>query len=139
MSRSISMAMILAMVAATLLLAAGCAAPTPPTATPVPATPKPPAPTAAPAPASYTDAFAYCAAVANIDAPDARYTGAKVPDNVVDGLMTAMKMAAGADRAAFAARAQWRCMGGKVYGCNVGRQYPLRRKGQRRQDARRPR
>ena len=100
---------------ALLLLAVGCATPTPaPTVEP----------TAVPAPASYADAFAYCAAVVNIDTVDARYTGAKAPDNVVDGLMTAMKMGAGADRASFAARMQWRCMGGKVYGCNVGANIP---------------
>ena len=106
---------------ALVLLGAGCATPTPaPTVTPIPPTKAPVAPT----PATYTDAFAYCAAVANIDAPDARYTGAKAPDNVVDGLMKAMNMAAGADRAAFAARTQWRCMGGKVYGCNIGANIP---------------
>jgi hypothetical protein len=41
--------------------------------------------TASPAPGSgpqarFSDPFAYCAAVGTIDAPDARYTGPRVPD-----------------------------------------------------------
>ncbi len=39
-----------------------------------------PTPTASPAltQATYSDPFAYCAAVGTIDAPDARYTGPKI-------------------------------------------------------------
>ena len=100
---------LLTVCATLILLATGCAAP-PPVATPVPV--------------SHSDAFAYCAAVTNIDAPDTRYAGPKVPDNVVDGLMKAMKMSADAPRAPFAERTVWRCMGGKVYGCNIGANIP---------------
>jgi hypothetical protein len=31
-------------------------------------------------PATFTDPFAYCAALGTIDAPDSRYTGPKVPE-----------------------------------------------------------
>lgn len=120
MSRTMTFLAIAAALAAILSLA-GCSTPTPP---PVPTAVPTAVPTQAPTPASFTDPFAYCAAVVNIDSPDARYTGAKVPDSVIDGLMKAMQMPAGSDRAAFAARAQWRCMGGKVYGCNVGANIP---------------
>lgn len=35
---------------------------------------------------TYTNPFAYCAAVGNIDVPDARYTGEKVPMVIARGL-----------------------------------------------------
>ncbi len=78
-------------------------------------------PTAA---ASHADAFAYCSAVGNVDAPDARYTGAKTPDAIVRSLMKAMNMGAGTNAAEFARLTKWRCMGGKVYACNVGANIP---------------
>ncbi len=40
---------------------------------------------------TYTDPFAYCAAVRTIDAPDARYVGPAVPDAVVRGLQAALQ------------------------------------------------
>ncbi len=36
--------------------------------------------------AAYSDPFGYCKAVGTMDTPDARYTGAKVPDDVAQGL-----------------------------------------------------
>jgi hypothetical protein len=35
--------------------------------------------------ATFTDPFAYCAAVGTVDAPDSRYTGPKVPEAVAQG------------------------------------------------------
>lgn len=72
----------------------------------------------------YTDPFAYCAAVGTIDAPDARYAGPKVPDAVGRGLMNAMQMSADAPFEPFIQRTTWRCMDGKVYGCNFGANIP---------------
>lgn len=40
--------------------------------------------------ASFTDPFAYCAAVGTIDAPDARYAGPKVPESIARGLQAAL-------------------------------------------------
>src|ERR671918_1505994 len=58
-------------------------------------------PTASPAegsgqPATFTDPFAYCAAVGTIDAPDSRYTGPNVPEAVARGLMKAFSAPAAA-------------------------------------------
>ena len=69
----------------------------------------------------FTDAVAYCAAVGNIDAPDARYTGAKVPDWMVTALYTKDEIKAQKKSKVDPARAVvWRCMGGKVWGCVQG-------------------
>ncbi len=74
--------------------------------------------------ASSADPFTYCSTVGNIDTPDARYTGPKMPDAVVKGLIKAMKMPAGAPVDEFARLTKWRCMGGKVYACNIGANIP---------------
>ncbi len=71
--------------------------------------------------ASFTDPFAYCAAVGTINAPDARYKGPKVPDEIIGGF----KKAAGLESSTeptdmFKQATIWRCMGGKVYACNFG-------------------
>ncbi|HWI61124.1 MAG TPA: hypothetical protein VNT75_04785, partial [Symbiobacteriaceae bacterium] len=42
--------------------------------------------TQAAADTTYTDPFAYCAAVGTIDAPDSRYIGEKVPMRIAKGL-----------------------------------------------------
>ena len=81
----------------------------------------------APASTSTTiaDPFAYCAAVGQIDAPDARYTGPQMSD----ALFKAYLKAAGLDQNrdypdAFKKMTIWRCMGGKLYACNFGANIP---------------
>ncbi len=74
--------------------------------------------------ASFSDPFAYCAAVGTIDAPDARYTGVQVPDAVARGLKQATGAAPDAPLSAFVQNSYWRCMNGKVYGCFVGANLP---------------
>jgi hypothetical protein len=86
-----------------------------------------PAATATPAPTTattYTDPFAYCAAVGTIDQPDARYSGPAVPDSVAEALRTASGAAADAPLSIFESNSHWRCMDGKVYGCFVGANIP---------------
>lgn len=74
--------------------------------------------------ASFADPFAYCSAVGAVDAPDARYAGPKTPDAVVRGLMKAMNVGAGAPVDEFTRLTKWRCMSGKLYGCNIGANIP---------------
>ena len=122
---------------ALIALSAACASPTTAPAPtqvvalptqPPSATAKPPvAPTTAPA-ANFSDAFAYCAAVINIDAPDARYTGAKMPDNVLTGLIAAAKVSATMPKDVLAQQSFWRCMNSKVYACMVGANLPCQEK-----------
>ncbi len=76
---------------------------------------------------TFGDPFAYCAAVGNVDAPDARYTGAPMPDVIVKGLQKAFN-APDAPLALFARSSFWRCMDGKVYACNVGANIPCQSK-----------
>jgi putative hemolysin len=124
-------------------LLAACAAPTPPPApTPVvvtlpptqpppqPTNPPPPQPTTAaqPVSASFTDAFAYCTAVGNVDAPDARWTGPKMPDNVLTGLIAAAKVSPSMPKDVLAQQLFWRCMNNKVYACMVGANLPCQEK-----------
>lgn len=94
---------------------ASCAAP----ATPAPAN----TPVAAQT-TSFSDPFAYCAAVGTIDAPDARYVGQKVPDSIAQALKKATGAAADAPLNIFVQGSYWRCMNGKVYGCFVGANLP---------------
>ena len=80
---------------------------------------------ATPTAAVYTDPFSYCAAVGSIDTPDARYTGAAVPDKVINGF----KKAAGLQNSSeplemFQKSTIWRCMDSKVYACNYGANLP---------------
>jgi hypothetical protein len=82
-------------------------------------------PAAAPQSAtSWTDPFAYCAAVGNIDAPDERWTGDKVPGAVVDGLKKALDLAADVPAEFVARGASWRCMNARVYACSAGANIP---------------
>jgi hypothetical protein len=69
----------------------------------------------------FTDAAAYCEAVGDEDAPDARYTGPAVPDWMVAALYSQDEIKAQTASALNPARAVvWRCMGGKVWGCVQG-------------------
>lgn len=74
---------------------------------------------------TYSDPFAYCAAVGTIDAPDARYAGPQIPDKVINGF----KIAAGLQDSTmpadvFQKTTIWRCMDGQVYACNFGANLP---------------
>lgn len=75
--------------------------------------------------ATFTDPFAYCAAVPNVDSPDARYTGEALPDALMSGYLQASGAApnAAADEN-FRKMTIWRCMQSKVYVCNFGANLP---------------
>ena len=84
-------------------------------------------PTAIPEPVqkTYSDPFAYCAAVGTIDAPDARYTGPQITDEIINGF----KVAAGLQSSTeplemFKQTTTWRCMDSQVYACNFGANLP---------------
>ena len=74
---------------------------------------------------TYNDSFAYCAAVGTIDAPDARYTGPQISDEIINGY----KAAAGLESSTepmemFKKTTIWRCMNNQVYVCNFGANLP---------------
>jgi hypothetical protein len=73
---------------------------------------------------SATDPFAYCASVGTIDAPDARYKGAKVPESLMAGMRTVMGFASFMPADEIARGTSWRCMEGKVYACYSGANLP---------------
>jgi hypothetical protein len=90
-------------------------------------TPAMPTPTVPPAPAQSTfdDPFAYCAAVGTVDAPDARYTGPQITDEIIDGYLTAAGLESSTEpREMLQKSTTWRCMDGQVYACNVGANLP---------------
>lgn len=70
---------------------------------------------------TYTDPFAYCAAVGTVDSPDARWAGSPVPVAVARGLARALNVPMGEH---FQKGTYWRCMGGQVYACTVGANIP---------------
>lgn len=73
---------------------------------------------------TWSDPFAYCAAVGTIDAPDARYTGPAVPEAVARGLQQAFGVASSAPLETFERGTSWRCLDGALYACNVGANLP---------------
>ena len=73
--------------------------------------------------ASYSDPFAYCAAVVTVDAPDARYSGEKMPAAVLQGMIRQGIVSADAP-AAFQKNAVWRCVDGQVWACHFGANLP---------------
>lgn len=75
-------------------------------------------------PVVYSNPFAYCAAVGTIDAPDARYTGEKMPVAIAQGLKQAFGAPESAPLEPFLKNSYWRCMNGKVYACTVGANLP---------------
>lgn len=78
--------------------------------------------------AQFTDPFAYCAEIQDIDAPDEPYVGEAVPDAVVEGIRDATGASADAPAEFFRDGASWRCMGGEVYACVVGANLPCEAK-----------
>src|SRR5512139_2853358 len=74
---------------------------------------------------TYSDPFAYCAAVGEIDSPDARYTGPKMDDTLFKAYLTASKLDSNKDYPdQFKQMTVWRCMEGRVYACNFGANIP---------------
>lgn len=78
--------------------------------------------------APFTDPFAYCAAVEDIDAPDQRYAGDAVPQTVLDGIREASGASTEAPDGFFMQGTSWRCMAGEVYACLVGANLPCQAK-----------
>lgn len=74
--------------------------------------------------ARFNDPFADCAAVGTINAPDARYTGVKVPSSVVQALRRVAGIADTAPDSLLVHGTTWRCMNGNVYACFVGANIP---------------
>lgn len=88
-------------------------------------TPVNPTATKASKSAVFTDPFSYCAAVGSIDAPDARYTGAAVPDEVINGFKKAAGLESSPEPLEMLKKTTiWRCMENKVYACNYGANLP---------------
>ena len=80
-------------------------------------------------PTAIADPFAYCAAVGQIDVPDARYNGPQMSEALFKAYLTA----AGLDQNmnypdTFKKMTIWRCMGGKLYACNFGANIPCESK-----------
>ena len=76
---------------------------------------------------TYSDPFAYCAAVGTVDAPDARYTGEAVPAAVVLGLVRQGLVAPDAPPQ-IQSNAVWRCVNGEVWACHFGANLPCQEK-----------
>ena len=76
---------------------------------------------------TYSDPFAYCAAVGAIDAPDAQYDGPAMPDAIVQGMIQQGIVTADAPPD-FQDNAVWRCMDGKVWVCHFGANLPCQEK-----------
>jgi hypothetical protein len=77
---------------------------------------------------SFSDPFAYCAAVGTVDAPDSRYTGPRMPKAIARGLKKALAAPSTAPLTPFLKNSFWRCMDGKVYACTVGANLPCQEK-----------
>jgi hypothetical protein len=74
---------------------------------------------------TYSDPFAYCAAVGTIDAPDARYTGPQISDAIIQGYKTAASLESSTEPMdMFKKTTIWRCMDSQVYACNFGANLP---------------
>ena len=77
------------------------------------------------APKTYDDPFAYCAVVGTLDTPDARYTGAAVPDTVISGYLQAAGLSGSTEPLDVLRQSTtWRCMDGSVMACNYGANLP---------------
>ncbi len=103
------------------LVLAGCSGQPATSAAPLATT----APTIVPTAGAFTDPFAYCAAVGNIDKPDARYTGPQVPDAIINGFKKAAGLESSTEPLDMLQKSTiWRCMDSKVYVCNFGANLP---------------
>ena len=72
---------------------------------------------------SYSDPFAYCAAVGTVDSPDGRYNGSRMPDSIVQGMIRQGIVSADAPKD-FQRNAVWRCMHNSVWVCHFGANIP---------------
>lgn len=75
------------------------------------------------APMQYDDPFAYCAAVGTIDQPDTQYTGNKMPETLIRG-MVAQGLVTGDAPSEIQQNAIWRCMDNQVWICHFGANLP---------------
>ena len=73
--------------------------------------------------ASFRDPFAYCAAVGTADRPDARWTGPKLPDTILNGLVS-LGLVMPNVPPEMSRHATWRCMDGEVWVCSYGANIP---------------
>lgn len=74
--------------------------------------------------ATYSDPFAYCAAVENADVPASPYAGPKFPEAIARGLQVALQVPPDENLGPLLENSFWRCMDGKVYSCTVGANLP---------------
>lgn len=109
------------MVFLTLLVSCNSSnAPTAPTGIPDASAPSQTSTTAA-----YRNPYAYCAAVGQVDAPDARYTGPVMSDALFKDYLIAAGLNPATDYPdTFKQMTIWRCMDSKVYACNFGANIP---------------
>jgi hypothetical protein len=74
---------------------------------------------------TYSDPFAYCAAVGTVDTPDARYTGPKISQEIIAGYKSAAGLADSTEPMdMFMKTTIWRCMNHQVVACNFGANLP---------------
>ncbi|HLO32444.1 MAG TPA: hypothetical protein VK249_25055 [Anaerolineales bacterium] len=109
-----------------LLMLPACSAQQPgPVQATEPPTSVPAAENVSPAQETYQDPFAYCAAIGTIDAPDTRYTGPKISDEIINGYKAAAGLEASSEpMEMFKKTTIWRCMDHRVYACNFGANLP---------------
>jgi hypothetical protein len=87
--------------------------------------------------ATYTDPFAYCAAVGTVESPDARYTGPEVPESLAEGLRVALNTP-DTPLEVYQRGTFWRCVDGQVYACMVGANIPCTTKADLSQEPTQP-
>jgi hypothetical protein len=76
-------------------------------------------------PQTFSDPFAYCTAVGQIDKPDARYTGPIMSDALFRSYLKAANLNVNGDIPEdFKKMTTWRCMDHKVVACNFGANIP---------------
>lgn len=78
---------------------------------------------------TYTNPYKYCAAVEQIDAPDSRYTGPEITDELFRDYLITLGLDLNGDYSdIFRKMTIWRCMDKKVYVCNFGANIPCNSK-----------
>ena len=76
---------------------------------------------------TYSDPFLYCSSKGTIDTPDSTYTGASMPDTIIQKMIEKGIIAPDAPKD-FQSHAVWRCMGGSVFACHFGANLPCQEK-----------
>lgn len=118
-SRSLKSALVFCIAA----LLASCVSPTMPQLTSTQTSPGQIASPTAGGQSSYSDPFTYCATVRTVDTPDARYTGPKMPEPIIQGMVKQGIISADAPPE-FQQNAVWRCMDNSVWVCHFGANLP---------------